>query len=144
MYNNSRENHGIKSICYISRSPQGKRRKSEIGKKLYAQVFCNYFFPSFDRSFSLESHDLRSVQNLSVYRLSSGTLSEGSQNGTAPCQFFFLFSFFFISINSHRLLLVVKYLIIISYLVRLRPKEHLRFFFLSILFVYTLIPQLNI
>lgn len=39
------------------------------------------------------------------------------------------FFFFFISINSHRLLLVVKYLIIISYLVRLRPKEHLRFFF---------------
>lgn len=56
------------------------------------------------------------------------------------------FFFFFISINSHRLLLVVKYLIIISYLVRLRPKEHLRFFFffVSTLFVYTLIPQLNI
>lgn len=57
----------------------------------------------------------------------------------------FFFFFFFISINSHRLLLVVKYLIIISYLVRLRPKEHLRFFFfVSTLFVYTLIPQLNI
>lgn len=146
MYNNSRENHGIKSICYISRSPQGKRRKSEKPAKNYTR---RYFVIIVSRRSIGRSHS-----NLTIFAVSKICLSSFERNivGGIPkwnsvmsilFLFFFLF-YFFISINSHRLLLVVKYLIIISYLVRLRPKEHLGFFFVSILFVYTLISQLNI
>lgn len=125
---------------------QGHHKANGENRKSAKNYTRRYFVIIFSRRSIGRSHS-----NLTIFVVSKICLSSFERNivGGIPkwnsVMSILFFFFFFISINSHRLLLVVKYLIIISYLVRLRPKEHLRFFFfVSTLFVYTLIPQLNI